>query len=113
MCDDCRRAEAKDFWRACVQVRQKCEFKKTLFYLEQLVLKHGVHLSTTTIKPVPTGIDFFYAKLQDARKFVDFITSHLPCKYSYAQVRALCSFPKFFFPASVLKVLVLILLRVL
>lgn len=85
MCDDCRRAEAKDFWRACVQVRQKCEFKKTLFYLEQLVLKHSAHLNTTTIKPVPTGVDFFYAKLQDARKFIDFITSHLPCRYSYAQ----------------------------
>ena len=23
MCDDCHRVEAKDFWRACVQVRQK------------------------------------------------------------------------------------------
>ncbi|KIH60299.1 NMD3 family protein [Ancylostoma duodenale] len=44
MCDDCRRAEAKDFWRACVQVRQKAEFKKTLFYLEQLLLKHGVSI---------------------------------------------------------------------
>ncbi|VDK83804.1 unnamed protein product [Litomosoides sigmodontis] len=85
MCDDCRRAEAKDFWRACVQVRQKCEFKKTLFYLEQLVLKHVAYLNTTAIKPVPTGVDFFYAKLQDARKFVDFISAHLPCKYSYAQ----------------------------
>lgn len=46
MCDDCRRAEAKDFWRACVQVRQKAEFKKTLFYLEQLLLKHGVRFFT-------------------------------------------------------------------
>jgi nonsense-mediated mRNA decay protein 3 len=23
MCDDCHRVEAKDFWRACVQIRQK------------------------------------------------------------------------------------------
>ena len=23
MCDDCHRVEAKDYWRACVQVRQK------------------------------------------------------------------------------------------
>ncbi|KAK6015597.1 NMD3 family protein [Ostertagia ostertagi] len=73
MCDDCRRAEAKDFWRACVQVRQKAEFKKTLFYLEQLLLKHSAHSQCTGVKPVPTGIDFFFAKLQDARKFVDFL----------------------------------------
>ncbi|KAK0425748.1 hypothetical protein QR680_009359 [Steinernema hermaphroditum] len=85
MCDDCRRAEAKDFWRACVQVRQKCEFKKTLFYLEQLILKHGAHVNTTGVKPVPTGIDFFYAKIQDARKLVDFLMTVLPCRYHYAQ----------------------------
>ncbi|VDM62923.1 unnamed protein product [Angiostrongylus costaricensis] len=85
LCDDCRRAEAKDFWRACVQVRQKAEFKKTLFYLEQLLLKHGAHSQCTGVKPVPTGIDFFFAKLQDARKFVDFLLTVLPCKYHYAQ----------------------------
>ncbi|XGW19997.1 hypothetical protein V3C99_003652 [Haemonchus contortus] len=85
MCDDCRRAEAKDFWRACVQVRQKAEFKKTLFYLEQLLLKHGAHSQCTGVKPVPTGIDFFFAKLQDARKFVDFLMTVLPCRYQYAQ----------------------------
>ncbi|ETN68841.1 NMD3 family protein [Necator americanus] len=85
MCDDCRRAEAKDFWRACVQVRQKAEFKKTLFYLEQLLLKHGAHSQCTGVKPVPTGIDFFFAKLQDARKFVDFLMTVLPCRYHYAQ----------------------------
>ncbi|VDM78735.1 unnamed protein product [Strongylus vulgaris] len=85
MCDDCRRAEAKDFWRACVQVRQKAEFKKTLFYLEQLLLKHGAHNQCTGVKPVPTGIDFFFAKLQEARKFVDFLLTVLPCKYHYAQ----------------------------
>ncbi|KAK6012434.1 hypothetical protein OSTOST_22420 [Ostertagia ostertagi] len=77
MCDDCRRAEAKDFWRACVQVRQKAEFKKTLFYLEQLLLKHSAHSQCTGVKPVPTGIDFFFAKLQDARKFVDFLMMEL------------------------------------
>ncbi|PIO66678.1 NMD3 family protein [Teladorsagia circumcincta] len=85
MCDDCRRAEAKDFWRACVQVRQKAEFKKTLFYLEQLLLKHSAHSQCTGVKPVPTGIDFFFAKLQDARKFVDFLMMVLPCRYHYAQ----------------------------
>uniref|UniRef100_A0A915D078 60S ribosomal export protein NMD3 n=1 Tax=Ditylenchus dipsaci TaxID=166011 RepID=A0A915D078_9BILA len=54
MCDDCRRAEAKDYWRACVQIRQKCDFKKTLFYMEQLMLKHNAHEKTTNIKPGPT-----------------------------------------------------------
>lgn len=85
VCDDCRRAEAKDFWRACVQVRQKSEFKKTLFYLEQLILKHGAHQNCTGVKPVPTGIDFFFAQIQDARRLVDFLNTVLPCRYHYAQ----------------------------
>ncbi|ULU09132.1 hypothetical protein L5515_000012 [Caenorhabditis briggsae] len=85
LCDDCRRAEAKDFWRACVQVRQRAEFKKTLFYLEQLLLKHSAHKECTGVKPVPTGIDFFFAKQQEARTFVNFLMTVLPCKYHYAQ----------------------------
>lgn len=81
MCDDCRRIENKDFWRACVQVRQKATQKKTLFYLEQLVLKHKAHVNTTGIKPMHGGIDFYYAKIQDARKMVDFLQEMLPCRY--------------------------------
>lgn len=86
MCEDCHRSEAKDYWRACVQVRQKCEFKKTLFYMEQLLLKHNAHAAATNVKPAPTGIDFFFPKIQDARKLVDFILMQLPCKYHYSQV---------------------------
>ncbi|PIO62096.1 hypothetical protein TELCIR_16362, partial [Teladorsagia circumcincta] len=43
------------------------------------------HSQCTGVKPVPTGIDFFFAKLQDARKFVDFLMMVLPCRYHYAQ----------------------------
>ena len=86
MCDECRRYEAKDYWRACVQVRQRCDYKKTLFYLEQLLLKHNFQSKATSIKPVPTGLDFFFPRQQEARKLVDFITSSLPSKYQHSQV---------------------------
>lgn len=34
MCDDCHRVEAKDYWKAVVQVRQKVRMlAKTFFYL--------------------------------------------------------------------------------
>ncbi|XP_064597134.1 60S ribosomal export protein NMD3-like [Liolophura sinensis] len=85
MCDDCHRVEAKDFWRAVVQVRQKTTHKKTFFYLEQLILKHSAHLNTVNIKPVHGGLDFYYAAKQDARKLVDFLLSAVPCKYQVAQ----------------------------
>ena len=85
MCDECRRFEAKDYWRACVQVRQRCDYKKTLFYLEQLLLKYNAQMKATSIKPVPTGIDFFFPRQQEAKKLCEFIASVLPSKYQHSQ----------------------------
>lgn len=52
MCDDCHRTEAKDYWNCIVQVRQKAVNRKTLYYLEQMILKHRAHDSTLGIKTV-------------------------------------------------------------
>lgn len=67
-------------------MRQRCDFKKTLFYLEQLILKHNAQANANNVKPVPTGIDFYYAKQQDAKKLVEFISAVLPCKHQCSQV---------------------------
>uniref|UniRef100_A0A182PB58 60S ribosomal export protein NMD3 n=1 Tax=Anopheles epiroticus TaxID=199890 RepID=A0A182PB58_9DIPT len=80
MCDDCHRTEAKDFWRCMVQVRQKAVNRKTLFYLEQMILKHKAHENTLGIKPNTGGLDFFYATDAHARKMVDFLQAVLPVK---------------------------------
>ncbi|KAL6268405.1 hypothetical protein P5V15_001540 [Pogonomyrmex californicus] len=81
MCDDCHRREAKDYWRACVQVRQRAINKKTFFYLEQLILKHKAHENTLGIKPIHEGLDFFFANESMARKLVDFLLMVIPCRY--------------------------------
>ncbi|XP_061934948.1 60S ribosomal export protein NMD3 isoform X2 [Apis cerana] len=52
MCNDCHRTEAKDYWRALVQVRQRATNKKTFYYLEQLILKYKAHEHTLGIKPI-------------------------------------------------------------
>lgn len=52
MCNDCHRTEAKDYWRASVQVRQNAVNKKTFYYLEQLILKHKAHAQALGIKPI-------------------------------------------------------------
>lgn len=86
MCDDCHRVEAKDYWRACVQIRQKqTSHKKTLYFLEQLILKHGAHNKATGIKQIHEGLDFFFAAKQDARKLTDFLTTVVPCKSQTAK----------------------------
>lgn len=85
MCDDCHRTEAKDYWRASVQVRQKAINRKTFFYLEQLILKHKAHEQTLGIKPICGGLDFFYANEAAARKMVDFLLTIIPCRYEHSK----------------------------
>ncbi|XP_019861710.1 PREDICTED: 60S ribosomal export protein NMD3-like, partial [Amphimedon queenslandica] len=85
MCEDCQRREAKDYWKAVVQVRQKTTHKKTFLYLEQLILKHNIHSNVLRIKEIKGGLDFYYAQKQDARKMVEFIMSVVPSKYKTSQ----------------------------
>uniref|UniRef100_A0A4W4FL48 60S ribosomal export protein NMD3 n=1 Tax=Electrophorus electricus TaxID=8005 RepID=A0A4W4FL48_ELEEL len=85
MCDDCHRVEAKDYWKAVVQVRQKTVHKKTFFYLEQLILKHRVHQNTLRIKEIHEGIDFYYGSKQHAQKMVDFLQCTVPCRSKASQ----------------------------
>ena len=80
MCDDCHRTEAKDYWRCMVQVRQKSSNKKTLYYLEQMILKHKAHENTLGLKNAPDGLDFFFSAENHARKMVDFLQAVLPVK---------------------------------
>jgi len=85
ICDECRRADAKDYWKALVQVRQKADHKKTLYYLEQLILKYKAHKNTNGVKPHHDGLDFYYGNEQGARKIVDFLSAMLPVKYQHTK----------------------------
>ena len=67
MCDDCRRVEAKDTWNANVQVRQKGGQRKTLFYLEQLLIKYEATRECSAIQPNAEGLDFFFGSESGAR----------------------------------------------
>jgi len=85
MCTDCHRQEAKDFWKANVQVRQKVVHKKTLLYLEQLILKHKAHAQCVAIKQVHNGIDFYFSHKCFAQRFVEFLKSVVPIRWQYSQ----------------------------
>jgi len=81
MCMDCHRVEAKNFWKAVVQVRQDVTRKRTFYYLEQVILKYNMHKNTTKISQQPNGLDFLYGSEQEARKFLEFLNKLLPCTY--------------------------------
>ncbi|KAI5148888.1 60S ribosomal export protein NMD3 [Enteropsectra breve] len=73
-CPDCMRAEAQQYWKACVQLRQKPHHKRTFLYLEQLIIKHKAHLGTSNIKERKDGIDFYYQDKSSALKIVNFLS---------------------------------------
>ncbi|KAA0200369.1 hypothetical protein HAZT_HAZT009828, partial [Hyalella azteca] len=84
-CSDCHRVEAKDFWKASVQIRQKVDHKRTYYYLEQLMLKSSVTKLATDLKEVSGGLDMFFYSERDAKKVVNFISSSVVCKHNQSK----------------------------
>ena len=68
MCPDCHRTEAKDHWNCLVQVRQKTKQRKTLFFLEQLLIKYNATKDCVGIKPHHEGLDFFFSTESKVRE---------------------------------------------
>ena len=71
MCPDCHRTEAKDHWNCLVQVRQKTKQRKTLFFLEQLLIKYNATRDCVGIKPHHEGLDFFFSTESKVREASD------------------------------------------
>ncbi|KAJ5098081.1 NMD protein affecting ribosome stability and mRNA decay [Penicillium argentinense] len=79
-CPDCQKSFTHHAWRASIQLRQKVPHKRTFLYLEQLILKHGAHKDTVNIKEAKDGLDFYFAKRNEAERMVEFLCSVAPCK---------------------------------
>ena len=60
-CDDCKKTWTPHTWNSTVQLRQKVPHKRSIMYLEQLILKHSMHTKAINVKEMPDGIDFFFA----------------------------------------------------
>ncbi|KAG8467483.1 hypothetical protein KFE25_000799 [Diacronema lutheri] len=80
-CDKCARVEAKDYWVSCVQLRQKVAHKRTMFWLEQLILKHRAHADSTSIAEMRDGIDFFHGERNHSEKLLSFLQTVAPLRY--------------------------------
>lgn len=88
MCEACCKQKGSldgQSWKALVQIRQRTLHKKTMFYVEQIILKHNMHRDAMTIKEMEGGINFFYTAKNNARKMVDFLMSVIPCQYKTSQ----------------------------
>ncbi|OMO57124.1 Nonsense-mediated mRNA decay NMD3 family protein [Corchorus capsularis] len=79
MCESCSKPNP-DQWVAAVQLRQHVSHWQTFLYLEQLILKHDAAFHAIKIKQMDQGIDFFFAKMNHAVKFVEFLDKIAPIK---------------------------------
>lgn len=79
-CTDCQKSFTPHTWQAIVQVRQKVSHRRTLCYLEQLILKHDAHDKVISLKETREGMDFHFAQRSHAQRFSDFIQSFIPTK---------------------------------
>ncbi|KAI9183943.1 ribosome-binding protein [Blastocladiella emersonii ATCC 22665] len=84
-CEACARVMAENTWRASVQVRQKVPHKRTFLYLEQLILKHGMHKDTINIKETREGLDFFFAHRSHAIRFTEFLSAVVPTRSKWSE----------------------------
>ncbi|EJW04876.1 hypothetical protein EDEG_00946 [Edhazardia aedis USNM 41457] len=84
-CPACQKIEAKQFWSSIVQVRQRVAHKRTLLYLEQVLLKSEAYKETTNIKERRDGIDFYFQSKNPALKLVSFIKSRFICRVKISE----------------------------
>jgi len=79
-CEDCHANAASNTWKACVQVRQRVPHKRTILYLEQIILKHDAHSYALSITSQPDGIDFFFGERNHALRFISFLEGVIPLR---------------------------------
>lgn len=85
-CPDCHKAQSPHTWVAQVQLRQRdVGHKRTLYYIEQLILKQGAHAHVVSMKEVNDGLDFYFVNVAQAKKFVDFLGSVMPTRVHHSK----------------------------
>ena len=78
-CEMCEQeATGTSQWSAVVQLRQKVSHRRSFLYLEQVILKHNMHLECTKIQVQPDGLDFFFLHRMHGLRFLEFVQSKVP-----------------------------------
>lgn len=57
--------------------------KRTFFFLEQLILKHGADANCLKVKDIHEGVDFYFGTRAHALKFIDFLQCVTPLRYRH------------------------------
>ncbi len=56
------------------------DHKRTFFFLEQQIIKSGMHRKAAEIESQPDGLDFNFPERSDARTFILWLKNVVPIK---------------------------------
>lgn len=84
-CTDCQASFTEHTWESCVQLRQHRKHKRTMFMLEQMLIKHNVTPDVMQIKQVQEGLDFYFKTASQGKKLIDFCKMSLPIRLNYGK----------------------------
>lgn len=76
-CPDCAKSFTPHTWKAQVQLRQRVSHKRTLLFLEQLMLKHSVLSHCLNVEEHPFGINLYFRQKNEALKVVEFLQKYI------------------------------------
>jgi len=79
-CVDCAREETEHTWGAMIQIRQSVGYKRSLMYLENLIVKNGLSDLIINVEARKEGLDLYFANKGHAERVAEFIGSNIPSK---------------------------------
>ena len=83
LCRDCQKIQTPHIWSSCVQIRQRVPHKKTMMYLEQIILRNKMQQNALDFKESNDGFDFFFMTRREGEVFSNWIATVVPSKITY------------------------------
>ena len=85
ICRDCQKLQTPHTWASCVQIRQRVPHKKTMLYLEQIILKNKMQKNSLYFEEANDGFDFFFSTRRAGEIFSNWIATVIPSKITYTK----------------------------
>ena len=84
-CMECIREATDHSWGAMIQIRQRVGHKQSLFLLEHLLSRAGLHNLMISVSICKEGLDLFFKVRNQAEIVINFISSHMPVRVKKSQ----------------------------
>jgi NMD protein affecting ribosome stability and mRNA decay len=85
LCRDCQKIQTPHIWASCVQIRQRVPHKKTMLYLEQIILHNKMQKNALDFKETNDGFDFFFTTRRAGEIFSNWLATVVPSKITYTK----------------------------